>query len=334
VLAFITWTKNLLEEYGATFRKQVYLKDVDKNVIEEAIHVTHSQSRKVGFKRRNPLSVLTLPKLLQEYGLDFRYMFHEILVEDPKKLTEVKTTLSLDDYSITRSTSIIKKLEQKQLTPLTEATPIPGAPTPPVNLTPPPPLNHRKSPGRTAKAPPPPLNNESLYALPSANEALVPPSAGFKLGGNVLSPNSVGSTYSSRFENASTNAPLFSSRPNPAPFTPLSAMRARTPVSAALHQEQATPPDSAPIPQANPTSPLPRPPLSAMPQWMRDRSDSVKSKDGTGTESIREGGGLYNERPPRSARGSPAVVSRSANRPGSSTGQRTPAAVAQHEGMI
>ena len=329
-----------MEEYAATFRKQVYLKDVDKNVIEEAIHVTHSQSRKVGFENRNALFVLTLPKLLQEYGLDFRYMFHEILVKDPKKPTEAKATLSLDERSISRSISITKKPEQKPLTSPTEDIPMSEPPTPPVISTPPPPLNRHKSPGRTAKAPPPPLNNESLYALPSTNEALVPPSAGFKPGGSVLSPNSAGSTYSSRFENASTNAPLFSSRPNP---VPLSAVRARTPVSAALHQEQAYPPNSAPVPQTNLTSPLPGPPLSAMPQWMRDRSDSVKTNgpDGQRTGTEREGGGMYNEHAPRSARGSPAqrtpavVPSRSANRPGSAMGQRTPAAaVAQHEGMI
>lgn len=46
-IAFITWTKQRLEDYAETFRKQVYTKDVDPQVVEEAIAITQSQSKKV-----------------------------------------------------------------------------------------------------------------------------------------------------------------------------------------------------------------------------------------------------------------------------------------------
>jgi len=48
-IAFITWTKQQLEDYATIFRKQVYSKDVDRKVVEDAISITHSQSRKVPF---------------------------------------------------------------------------------------------------------------------------------------------------------------------------------------------------------------------------------------------------------------------------------------------
>lgn len=46
-LAFITWTKQQLGDYATVFRKQVYSKDVDPKIVEDAIHITQSQSRKV-----------------------------------------------------------------------------------------------------------------------------------------------------------------------------------------------------------------------------------------------------------------------------------------------
>lgn len=45
--AFVMWTRKLLEEYATIFRKQVYSKDIDPKVIQDAINITHTQSRKV-----------------------------------------------------------------------------------------------------------------------------------------------------------------------------------------------------------------------------------------------------------------------------------------------
>lgn len=72
--------------------------------------------------------------------------------------------------------------------------------------------------------------------------------------------------------------------------------------------------------------------MSATPYRSRDRADSFRDREPDGTEG-------YRERLPRSARGSPVprtapLPPRSANRPGSAMGQRTPVAVAQREGMI
>ena len=47
VEAFITWAKEEIQSYAATFRKQVYSKNVDPKVVEDAIQITHTQSKKV-----------------------------------------------------------------------------------------------------------------------------------------------------------------------------------------------------------------------------------------------------------------------------------------------
>ncbi|KIY73370.1 hypothetical protein CYLTODRAFT_417056 [Cylindrobasidium torrendii FP15055 ss-10] len=60
---FIDWAKLQIEMYGEIFRKQVYSSDVESKVIQEAQDVTYAQSR----------------KLLEEYGLDFRFLLDEML---------------------------------------------------------------------------------------------------------------------------------------------------------------------------------------------------------------------------------------------------------------
>lgn len=140
------------------------------------------------------------------------------------------------------------------------------------------------------------------------------------------------STNTGRFEITNgTTAPLFSLRQNTPNYSLSSMARARTPVSAV--QQPVTTPISAPAPAVPLASPLPRPPMSATPYRTRDRADSFRDREPDGT-------GGYRERLPRSARASPVPRSpaplppRSGNRPGSAMGQRTPVAVAQHEGMI
>jgi hypothetical protein len=66
------------------FRIQVFSTDVDKGVVDEALRITHNQSRKV--RDRLPLNYarLTLdPQLLQEFGLDFRFILDALLVPSP-----------------------------------------------------------------------------------------------------------------------------------------------------------------------------------------------------------------------------------------------------------
>lgn len=45
--AFIAWTKIQIESYAEIFRRQVYVKDVDPSIVQEAIAITLSSSRKV-----------------------------------------------------------------------------------------------------------------------------------------------------------------------------------------------------------------------------------------------------------------------------------------------
>jgi len=45
--AFIDWAKKQIEAYAEIFRKQVYSSDVDPKTVEEALKITHSQSKKV-----------------------------------------------------------------------------------------------------------------------------------------------------------------------------------------------------------------------------------------------------------------------------------------------
>ncbi|KAG9313915.1 hypothetical protein JVU11DRAFT_4687 [Chiua virens] len=65
---FIDWAKKQIELYAEMFKKQVCSEDVDQQTIEEALKITYSQSR----------------KLLQEYGLDFRYLLDDLLDQSPK----------------------------------------------------------------------------------------------------------------------------------------------------------------------------------------------------------------------------------------------------------
>ncbi|KAF8492853.1 hypothetical protein F5888DRAFT_1728215 [Russula emetica] len=65
--SFIEWARSLVETFAEMFRIQVFSTDVDESVVEEALNITHNQSR----------------KLLQEFGLDFRFILDALLVPNP-----------------------------------------------------------------------------------------------------------------------------------------------------------------------------------------------------------------------------------------------------------
>lgn len=83
-LGFIDWAKKQIELYAEIFRKQVYSSDVDQQTVEEALRITHSQSRKVRELFSHAMHSLTAMQLLQEFGLDFRYLLDDLLVQHPK----------------------------------------------------------------------------------------------------------------------------------------------------------------------------------------------------------------------------------------------------------
>ncbi|PCH34358.1 hypothetical protein WOLCODRAFT_135668 [Wolfiporia cocos MD-104 SS10] len=64
---FIEWAKKQIEFYAEMFRKQVYSSDVEEETIEEAIKITHLQSR----------------RSLEEFGIDFRFLLDKLLLEGP-----------------------------------------------------------------------------------------------------------------------------------------------------------------------------------------------------------------------------------------------------------
>ncbi|OAX31585.1 hypothetical protein K503DRAFT_658925, partial [Rhizopogon vinicolor AM-OR11-026] len=66
--SFIDWAKKQINMYAEMFRKQVYSSDAQQETVEETLKITHNQSR----------------KLLQEFGLDFRFLLDELLVQDPQ----------------------------------------------------------------------------------------------------------------------------------------------------------------------------------------------------------------------------------------------------------
>ncbi|KAJ7610832.1 Cullin repeat-like-containing domain protein [Roridomyces roridus] len=81
--AFIDWAKKQIEDYGDLFRRQVYSADVDTKVVDEAMKITYAHSK----------------KLLQEYGLDFRFLFSDVLSENPKGNVKVPPTFALHQSS-------------------------------------------------------------------------------------------------------------------------------------------------------------------------------------------------------------------------------------------
>ncbi|KAJ6575466.1 hypothetical protein B0H19DRAFT_1128810 [Mycena capillaripes] len=84
--AFIDWAKKQIEDYGEMFRRQVYSSDVDPKVVDDALKITYSQSK----------------KLLQEYGLDFRFLFSDVLSEHPKDCVKTAPTFTLRGHQVAK----------------------------------------------------------------------------------------------------------------------------------------------------------------------------------------------------------------------------------------
>jgi exocyst complex component 8 len=82
----------------------VYTSDVEQKTVDEALRITYSQSKKVVSTLSSPLldSEVTLrpiSQLLQEYGLDFRFLLDQLLIKDPKPRASAHSThiISVDD---------------------------------------------------------------------------------------------------------------------------------------------------------------------------------------------------------------------------------------------
>ncbi|TFK26648.1 hypothetical protein FA15DRAFT_667119 [Coprinopsis marcescibilis] len=275
--SFITWAKVQIEKYADIFRKQVYSKDVDIKLVNEAIQITLLQSK----------------KLLEEYGLDFRYLLKMLLVESPQPPPSATVEFRVQPHR--QSKQIIQATRQSSRGDLrprkASVTHLQPAPEPPTLSAAP--IGRRRSPA------PPPISN-GIASLPNISTSSLQP------------PNSASSS--------STNLDI-SGMASPRPSI---ISRSRTPVSASRTPTIETALGSAALP-AVPSSPSvrryesPAPPLSA--------SNSNFSAYGRERDRERPPRSLRGSPVPRVGNVSPAPVPvppRSVHRPGSSVGRPAP----------
>ncbi|KAJ8701873.1 exocyst complex component exo84 [Pleurotus ostreatus] len=76
--SFVEWSRKQIEAYAEMFRTQVYGSDVDTEVIDECVKLTYTQSK----------------KLLQEYGLDFRFLLDELLPKEASTAVSPEARMS------------------------------------------------------------------------------------------------------------------------------------------------------------------------------------------------------------------------------------------------
>lgn len=119
--SFIDWAKKQMETYAEMFRKQVYSSDVDQRTIDDALKITYSQSR----------------KLLQEYGLDFRFLLDELLVQEPKAKLQPPPAARPQPRALESN-----RISRNNPTPSRQRSPAPilATPTPPFQAPPVPPI--------------------------------------------------------------------------------------------------------------------------------------------------------------------------------------------------
>ncbi|KAI0640292.1 hypothetical protein C8Q77DRAFT_1153163 [Trametes polyzona] len=133
--SFVEWAKQQIELYAEMFRKQVFSSDVDARTIDEAIQITHIQSK----------------KLLEEYGIDFRFLLDNLLLEKPKEASRpppfrahserapdpIHTPASTPVRSRSPATGLSNPSSSSNSTPSRSRTPIPAVPPlPPSNPSP------------------------------------------------------------------------------------------------------------------------------------------------------------------------------------------------------
>ncbi|KAG5635916.1 hypothetical protein H0H81_009678 [Sphagnurus paluster] len=318
--SFIEWTKQQIEDFGEHFRKQVFTSDVEPKVVEKALNVTYAQSK----------------KLLQEYGLDFRFLFEDILVVNPKKSPKPVPSFSFQDHQLPKiepAPSRRRAATPASNQPTTNQTSLPALQID--SLAPPAALRSGISPGSSSSLPSASSNHSTNSAYSIATAAL------YNTPNTSTIPASFNPTPRDASRTPASAVPPRSRTPSsaapPRSRTPVSAAppRSRTPVSAAPPRSARTPAlspippgSSSPAQQDTPVaSPLPRrarsPPPSGSPFRPRERDEAQWSSSDR-------------ERPPRDARSSPAPPPRSSNRPGSisQTQRPPPVAVPQREGMI
>ncbi|KAJ7597262.1 nuclear mRNA splicing protein [Mycena floridula] len=96
--AFIDWAKTEVANYAEMFRRQVYSADADPKIVEEAKSITYSQSK----------------KLLEDFGLDFRFLLDDLLLEKPKEKMKAAVPFSYQERTVPAPPAV--KLQPPPLT--------------------------------------------------------------------------------------------------------------------------------------------------------------------------------------------------------------------------
>ncbi|KAF9453876.1 hypothetical protein P691DRAFT_718920 [Macrolepiota fuliginosa MF-IS2] len=330
--AFVVWAQDQLKVFAEMFRKQVYTKDVEPAVVQEAIAIAQLESR----------------KLLQEHGLDFRYLLDQLVVEKPKETDKGSTHFSFAAHRLSKQgdlSSLVKQLDIGQSTPQPPPQPeekeqssvqqLPPPPPPPTLSAPPPTRRRTPAPPSAFREPSPKSMTPPTDAIPTPSKTPQPPPP------SSISVYPPSPSYPTR-SRTPVAAPA-SANINPLPASmPLSPSTMIPPMSAPVtgfgtpsaRKVRTPPPNSAGLPAA--LTPGSGRPGGSQFGSIRDRYVD-KDRDWE-TGSTGSAGGSIRV---RSVRGNPLLPPRSANRPGSQhgnngpSGQSTPRGVVpQREGMI
>ena len=243
------------------FRRQVYGSDVDPETVEDAMRIVYSQSKKVRVvsKIRSTAHLTSSPQLLQEYGLDFRFLFEELLVEKPK----IKDTVTSSAPFTFRRNQISKPAEPLRTPVLPSSIRRSLAPRP---ASPPSIL-----PASTYAASASVTSNSDTPLAPSipsdfhsslARSRSSPLTTSTYAAASAQLPTSLSTRSRTPTSTAPASAPL-SVPPLPVPLVSPAPRRAKSPTASALPQRQA----SAPTYRERPPRPLkasPAPPPRSM----------------------------------------------------------------------
>ncbi|KIK70441.1 hypothetical protein GYMLUDRAFT_89474 [Collybiopsis luxurians FD-317 M1] len=220
--SFIDWARLQVESYAEIFRNQVYSSGVESKVVEEALKITYDLSK----------------KLLEEYGLDFRYLLDEQLAENPKLQPKaISSEISME--------SLRGPLFARLSSSSTSSAPVPSPPRLSVSTA--------SSGGRKI---PTALNIPSPDLLSGPSSAGLTPLAGTGQANGGLSAISTASAYP---ETAMLKDSGY-----------IGSARSRPPIMANGASSSLLPPNSAPVHNV-PSSPIPRNTRTPPPSVGRDR---------------------------------------------------------------
>ncbi|KAL0951914.1 hypothetical protein HGRIS_008569 [Hohenbuehelia grisea] len=277
--SFVDWAKKQLEAYAETFRMQVYTSNVDPAIVEEAKNITYTQSK----------------KLLQEYGLDFRFLLDEQLAENPKIRDLKAIPFSFRAHSI-------------QVPSHEDTTPV---------------LSAFLSPGSSSAA----SSSAGSLTPSSAIRAPIPPRRrGSPAPSIPTQPLSAAAATSYSTGLAVPDQPTY-----PASATLPATSRPHTPTRSQTPTRSRTPTQSGPAPTLAPRIPLPAP----SPRRTRSPAPGSSGLPTRPSQTPEPPASSFaRERQARTPRPNPAPPPRSSNRPGSSAHRPPPVAVPSREGMF